>query len=78
MAIVSNDIITEEISSDLFQNSDREVSIVPTKKLREPVVKCKYLSTCSGATLIRSIIVHTSDKRIIRRIKIESFKGNKR
>ena len=76
VAIVSNDIMTKEISSDLFQNSDREVSIVPTRKLREPVVKCKYLSTCSGATLIGSI-VRTSDKRIIRRIKIESFKGNK-
>ena len=69
VAIVSNDIMTKEISSDLFQNSDREVLAVPIKKLREPVIKYKYLFKCSGATLIRSV-VRTSDKRIVWRTEI--------
>ena len=69
VAIVSNDIMTKEISSDLFQNSDREVLDVPIKKLRETVIKYKYLFKCSGATLIISV-VRTSDKRIVWRTEI--------
>ena len=48
MAIVSSDIMTKEISSALFKNSDREVLAVPVKKLREPVIKYKYLFKMLG------------------------------
>ena len=68
MAIVSNDVIRERFECFSLKDSDNKSLSPPTEKLREPMIKCKHLFICSGATLIRSII-YTSDKRVKRKEK---------
>ena len=53
----------KKASSGSTKYSDNKTSSSQNEKLREPMIKCKHLFICSGATLIRSI-VYTSDKRM--------------